>query len=482
MINGAVYGGDAFFYLTGTTSTPSGTTNTTCTAPTFGFPVCNAVGSYFQQDNAGETDAFVVRFNSQFELEWSTFYGGTDHDYAFDLDITKSGSLSQDRVFIVGATEGSVPYFGPTGSFSLSGSGSKEAFLASFDMVGVEHWSTNVHGIRSFNAVAATTASVIVTGVNQNILNTTNNGCIPVPNEICLCNPGGGATVQGLLSNTDQYIAEFAALPGILTWSTFIPSTADEAADESMIRMYGNDYHPFRQNKIMDVLVDENNAIYLTGQVLREDGASYAYPTIPQPGLFHKSYFWQAGILQTDVTLNTFLSNRSRYYSTNFGADFFRVNDGYDSNYLDFASDISPSMAYSPGKALYLTGITGEFNNFHRECPYPGTSYCEPNPSVFNQVYDGFIARFNMQGITIGIGEQKIPETADYLNYHSDTGLLYSRSQGIVQVYDVEGRLVRMVDIVAGEPTSLGNLADGIYALRLQDERHQVLQVLKIVR
>lgn len=94
-------------YITGyTQSTTTGNNSTTspCNAPTNnGFPMCDLGGSsYYQNTYPGSTtNAYISKFNSQNQLVWSTFFGGSgDDNFGHHLVINSQGAL-----YLVGKAE-----------------------------------------------------------------------------------------------------------------------------------------------------------------------------------------------------------------------------------------------------------------------------------------------------------------------------------------------------------------------------------------
>lgn len=86
-----------------------------------GFPT---TGSAFQRTKAGNFDAFVACFLDDGDLAWSTFFGGPEHDEAFDLIV-----LENDDVAVVGKTRSlELPETG--GPVQNANAGSFDAFAA----------------------------------------------------------------------------------------------------------------------------------------------------------------------------------------------------------------------------------------------------------------------------------------------------------------------------------------------------------------
>ena len=52
-----------------------------------------AIGQSYQEDFGGFEDAFIAKFNSGGTLKWSTYYGGSSYDRAFDIETDDSSTV-----------------------------------------------------------------------------------------------------------------------------------------------------------------------------------------------------------------------------------------------------------------------------------------------------------------------------------------------------------------------------------------------------
>ena len=93
-----------------------------------------------QTTKGGYFDAFIVKFNSNGERQWGTYYGGSDYDYMFCLKIDAS-----DNIYGVGQTS-STSAISTTGSHQSSYGGSTDGFLVKFNTSGVRQWGTYYGG------------------------------------------------------------------------------------------------------------------------------------------------------------------------------------------------------------------------------------------------------------------------------------------------------------------------------------------------
>ncbi len=106
---------------------------------TFGNDFPSSTGSY-QQSNSGAYDAFIMRFDSNGALMWSTHFGSTGSDLAYD--ITKDVN---ENIYVGGSTSSNNL---PTDSLSLQQNigGALDAFIVSFTSNGNFRWCTYYGG------------------------------------------------------------------------------------------------------------------------------------------------------------------------------------------------------------------------------------------------------------------------------------------------------------------------------------------------
>ena len=87
-------------------------------------------GAYYQQNNAGNYDAFILKFNNSGSLLWATYYGGSNGDYGSSI-----AADGQDNVFITGLTTSTnFPTQNPGNNayYQASNAGSEDGFIAKF--------------------------------------------------------------------------------------------------------------------------------------------------------------------------------------------------------------------------------------------------------------------------------------------------------------------------------------------------------------
>ena len=99
----------------------------------------NIAMSGFQTTSGGNTDAFLVKFNSSGSRLWATYYGGTDNEInpAITTDVI-------GNIFLVGTTSSSSNI--SFGGFQNTLGGNSDAFLVKFNSSGSRLWATYYGG------------------------------------------------------------------------------------------------------------------------------------------------------------------------------------------------------------------------------------------------------------------------------------------------------------------------------------------------
>jgi hypothetical protein len=181
-----------------------------------GIPLENpGGGAYFDNTHNGVYDAFIAKFlGSNLSLVWSTYFGGSDWDWATSVSIDGSGN-----VFVVGWTSSSSDFplanlVGAVYFDDTHNGGGNDAFIAKFLGSNLSLvWSTYFGGNGSDEAT-----SVAVDGSGDVFVVGWTRSTAGFPLE----DPGGGAYYDGTYNGADDaYIVKFSGSNLSLLWSTY---------------------------------------------------------------------------------------------------------------------------------------------------------------------------------------------------------------------------------------------------------------------
>ena len=191
----------------------AGTTSSTSAIASAGYQ--NVIG--------GNTDAFLVKFNSNGVRQWGTYYGGVAGDWGFSTSCDFVGN-----VYLAGYA-GSSSSIAVGGHQNLYGGGSADAFLVKFNNNGVRQWSTYYGGSGGDIAFSTTT------DVFGNVYLAGNTGSVSGISFLGHQNTIGGTTA------TDAFLAKFNS-SGALQWGTYYGSSGLDYGFSTKADVSGNIY------------------------------------------------------------------------------------------------------------------------------------------------------------------------------------------------------------------------------------------------
>jgi|GEM_PF-1863462 len=130
-VNGLAIDKDGNYYVLGTTNSTA---------------VLVGKGGYQTTFGGGESDVFLIKYDNNGAMVWSTYFGGTGADKAFCLKLSKTNKL-----YICGSTN-SPNAISTAGSMQAALAGETDGFIACFDTDGKLSWSTYFGGTSSDEA------------------------------------------------------------------------------------------------------------------------------------------------------------------------------------------------------------------------------------------------------------------------------------------------------------------------------------------
>lgn len=151
---GTFYGGGGNDFATGLSTDPQG--NVILCGYTNSSTNIATAGSHQPTQAGVNNDGFVVKFNSDGQRLWGTYYGGTEVDYAFSIKAD-----AQSNLYVAGTTQSSSG-IATAGSHQSAKGGTTldaDAFLLKLDANGNRLWATYYGAAGSDGALAVAVSS-----------------------------------------------------------------------------------------------------------------------------------------------------------------------------------------------------------------------------------------------------------------------------------------------------------------------------------
>ncbi len=298
-------------------------------------------------NNANGNKVFISKFLINHKLDWSTYYGGTDHQIGNDVKCKSNGNI-----FIVGTTcandfplkpkTGAQPTSTYTGSAGVG-------FILEFNTGGFSQWaiyfgSTGGDQVLSLDFDNGSNFYIVGHGRTTNF---------PVKTLT-------GAYNQSIAGITDAFIAKFDN-NCFLTWCTF----------------YGGS----NWEKGRTVKVDAQNNVYVHGVT-----GSSNFPTL-DPG--NNAYYDNSLGGNNDDWIVKFSSSGVRQWATLIGGS----NDEWV-----LSGDAGNSIAFDNQNNIYLVGATPS-SDFPVDNSLPGYYYGPPTNTWSDHA--GYIMEFNASNYSL---------------------------------------------------------------------------------
>lgn len=161
-----------------------------------------------QTSHAGGLDAFLIKFDTDGNRLWGTYYGDEENDNAFDVATDPSGN-----VYIVGNTESQNNISTP-GAHQTTHMNSDDAYIVKFNSAGVRQWASYYGGSNvDFGQSVATDASgnVYLAGFTEG--------------STTLASIGAHQTAFG--GNADPFLVKFNSA-GVRQWATYCGGAGED--------------------------------------------------------------------------------------------------------------------------------------------------------------------------------------------------------------------------------------------------------------
>lgn len=203
-------------YMSGETSsnTSAALVTTGCHQPLYGAGT-----------NGADNDAFLVKFDSNGNRLWATYYGGTLNDVGYSCATDAAGN-----VFMAGEGRSTTGTVIATSGSHQSTSANGAAFLVKFDAAGTRQWGT-YYGVMTGGDLGY----VCGADANGNVYlgaHTTASNLIPTPG--CFQSAFGGG-------NMDACLVKFSP-GGVRQWGTYFGGTGVEFAFSIAVDASGDVY------------------------------------------------------------------------------------------------------------------------------------------------------------------------------------------------------------------------------------------------
>ena len=177
------------------------------------------VGDYTLTCNDNYYDAFLVKYDSNNEVEWGTSYGGDNNDYIQSIATTEDGG------YIVGG------YFAGTnqaiGNYTLSSNGEEDICIVKYNSDNEVEWASSFGGTREehIQSIAATEDGGYIVGGNFN------SSSIQIGDYTL--------TRNGNASNYDAYLVKYDRNNEV-EWASSFGETGDENTYSIAVTEDGN--------------------------------------------------------------------------------------------------------------------------------------------------------------------------------------------------------------------------------------------------
>jgi hypothetical protein len=322
-----------------------------------------------------EREEVQVQLQSNGNLWWSTFIGGTEDDMALDI-VT-----SPDNDSFVGGLTYSTNFPLVSGiGYQNQNIGLSDGFLMLFDNNAIHKWTTYYGGVQN-DQIQSLAFNHALHGSGEALyaLGTSSSSNLSIQGNAS----GGKYFKDNISGGKDAFIARFNELNGELIWSSFIGGEGDEDGRSIALDNDGNVYVAGNTN---------SNQAQANG-CLATSGNNFP---LCDPG--NNAYYQNTHKGNGDIFITSFDSDNKLRWSTFYGSDeedlVFEIHFG------------NPVVSRSNNDNLILVGSTEKISDdaisYNGSIPANGNfPLCDIGGSTdFFQVSSGgIISRFNSDGV-----------------------------------------------------------------------------------
>jgi len=363
---------------------------------------------------------FIAEFDTDLDLIWSTYYGGTGLDYIKNISFDNNNDL-----IITGRTTSTdfpvIPY--GNAYYQDTSGGGIDAFIAKFSN-NIPVWATYLGG----------DGEDIANGIcsdqlgNYYIVGSTMSTDFPThqytnPNAIFDSTYNGNDIITHTY-NGDAFLSKFNNL-----------------GEPELITYYGD----IGDEGFSDVSITNNNNIYITGATT-SDGIPFASPNLPNAFVQNNMFGFQDGML---ISLN---SDLELQWTTYLG--------GPEGSGADWTT----ALTITNNNKLYMVGYTSAISDFPLVESPNSLSYYQDTIAGNN---DGFITKFDIL-IIEGIEEKETRNTDFNIFPNPTADILYIKTDEKIEsyrIYNITGQQVKSGKYNNG--INIKELSVGIYLLKV---------------
>ena len=193
------------------------------------------VSGGFDTSFNGFDDSYIVKFNTTGTHLWSTYLGGTDIDYGYDIAVDSSGN-----VYAAGETQSAGWVSGGWDTTFGGGANNFDGYVVKLDTLGAHLWSTYVGG-------TGTDTCIAIAVYSDGDLYATGTTFSP-----CWVSGGWDTTFGGGV--IDGFVVKLSTSTGMHVWSSYLGGSGIDAG-------YG-------------IAVDSSEDVYVTGETNSSDWES----------------------------------------------------------------------------------------------------------------------------------------------------------------------------------------------------------------